>query len=1571
MSLKSALKEALFDGNPVKAPDYIARLRVDMAAEGIKLHAITCAVDNKGPFKDMTYETASRVTSAEDSTKWSLFFGSPGLTSPKSRLTAGDVTPSSDLKVKMKSNSPPKEEDFAHLYIKIAQTAYRIIMKTCTMPVRTQLKTLGMREGQGIKGIRLIKQEYLIGGKAAIVPNFRSLVRLRQGGNGIIEHNDKFKQLVTFLDDTGFPINDQLAALLYLDSLGDFYDKLRKTIFDESRNELPHLQPVIARVLHNTPMEMRRIDGEGARARANAAGQLSNDGQDGKANKTTWKPPSERMMRCTNCDTMHVGGEWTCKAPCKTCGSDKHVRFHCPNKNKGGKKGKKNPEEKKPTATAAYMPDWNAARSAANKNSSEYSRYAATTCSLAEDTGSCAHSHSTTAARDAASHEPNPLADGGCSDHMFSEASTPAEQIEPISGDTRLDTAGGTLKIVGKTSYIPELPNALVVRGLRRQLVSITKLCDDRDKSYTHTKDGIYEIDCKFNQFVKEVGKKIAIRRNNLYEYMMKTEGKERAAHVADMKSLAVAIHERFGHRPVVKIIKAVRKGRVKLPKIQKLNEADLKNLTDEARKIECVECGLGKMTRLPARRRKPDPDLRVGDIFYADACVPVKPFVQKYGIGMVTGWLLVVDKKSRYCFQRDISDKGASGDALHDILKPLVPALPKSTKHAQLRYVVPDSCQSLKSKSSINKMESLGFFLDPTAGYHKNSLAPLDERMRMITETTRTMLQDKDIPVEEHVYAKDYATEIVNRMPMNDGKSPYEKFWGKVPDLSRMQKFYSSVYVKLIDGAERRKSERYSAVAYIGKYLGLAPRGRGHLIRRPGHTKPIIRHDVIFKNELPRKYRLGPMPDSKEKEPDAARFAPHSLDGFLETIEDEKPPPVREISYDEPRTNTLNTIEEGDEKLPDESEEMAGSKPTRRRIIFEDEEQLNEKPEPKKPNGHEVEYEVAQIIDDRKRNNLTEYLVDWKGEYKPSWEPEENLSCDELLKEYHSKHESPPEEDDEHDTPQSYSTSKTSSLSPTYGQAMKSPEAEEWKEVIQAEYKNFNGHDSFIPRRSTGKEKITNTILTLRTKLKSDGSIDKRKARLCLDGRRQVKGVDFFESFAPVVLMEVLRLCLCLGISSGMKMMSFDFTGAFLNAEGDKRTRVYIRPPPGYVMPKGFEDCDILELKKAMYGSKDSGSLWYKLLKSDLESQGFIECPSAKCLFIRPGKRPTIIFVHVDDGVILHNDQVIIDDTLERINTRLKLTKAPLTWHLGVKMEETKNYFKMSIPSYIEQLADRFGLSDANDKKTPMNPSATFIKNTGNAHNCPYQEAIGALLWASRVCRPDISFAVAKLSQFTSCPSKAHWSAVKRVIQYLKATKDKGLRYRKPETTADLATILRQAKLEMFSDSDYATDPNNRKSQSGYIIYLLGCVIDWGSHKQPVVAQSTCEAEMIAGVRAMKKGRYLQKVMDEISSILQHGKDFMKHLIDKPKTSITLVPKKKILYELNMDNAAAVTVSETGNFQKRLKHMDVRYYYINEEFEKKNLKINRIPSEENPADLFTKPVSVQTFNRLVGRLVW
>ena len=215
-----------------------------------------------------------------------------------------------------------------------------------------------------------------------------------------------------------------------------------------------------------------------------------------------------------------------------------------------------------------------------------------------------------------------------------------------------------------------------------------------------------------------------------------------------------------------------------------------------------------------------------------------------------------------------------------------------------------------------------------------------------------------------------------------------------------------------------------------------------------------------------------------------------------------------------------------------------------------------------------------------------------------------------------------------------------------------------------------------------------------------------------------------------------------------------------------------------------------------------------------------------------------------------------------------------------------------------------------------------------------PYSEAVGSVLWAVVVSRPDAAYAVGILAQFIQNPGLAHWEALKRLITYLGWTKDLWLTFGGRSKTL----------VQGFCDADWASN-KHRHSISGYSFHF-GCgAISWSSKKQYIIALSSMEAEYIAQTHATKEALWLRSFVDEVRGT--GGAAIM----------------------INCDNQGVIALAKDNKFHSQTKHIDLRYHFICEAVEDDKIRVRYIPTDENISDVLTKALAKPKFQCFVEML--
>ncbi|XP_043580116.1 secreted RxLR effector protein 161-like [Bombus pyrosoma] len=217
------------------------------------------------------------------------------------------------------------------------------------------------------------------------------------------------------------------------------------------------------------------------------------------------------------------------------------------------------------------------------------------------------------------------------------------------------------------------------------------------------------------------------------------------------------------------------------------------------------------------------------------------------------------------------------------------------------------------------------------------------------------------------------------------------------------------------------------------------------------------------------------------------------------------------------------------------------------------------------------------------------------------------------------------------------------------------------------------------------------------------------------------------------------------------------------------------------------------------------------------------------------------------------------------------------------------------------------------------------------------YEQAVGHIMYVATVSRPDVACAIGKLSQRCANTTVSNWKAVRRIFKYLLKTKDLELVYQRTGQP-----------LKVFCDSDFAGRSVDRKSRSGYVFILAGGATSWLSKKQPIIFQSTCEAEFVAMQEAARETVWISLLLRELGQL-------------------SYCPRPCKIF---CDNIGAISWPKDEVIAESSKHVQVRYFYVKNCVSKGILYYTYIPSSENVADIFTKGlnrVKTQIFTKAMG----
>jgi hypothetical protein len=238
------------------------------------------------------------------------------------------------------------------------------------------------------------------------------------------------------------------------------------------------------------------------------------------------------------------------------------------------------------------------------------------------------------------------------------------------------------------------------------------------------------------------------------------------------------------------------------------------------------------------------------------------------------------------------------------------------------------------------------------------------------------------------------------------------------------------------------------------------------------------------------------------------------------------------------------------------------------------------------------------------------------------------------------------------------------------------------------------------------------------------------------------------------------------------------------------------------------------------------------------------------------------------------------------------------------------------------------------------METSSRLVPADGQADQTlcrKYQSIIGSLIYAIFGTRPDLAFTVSVVLRFSSNPDKTYIRAVERILRYLYNTADLGLVFR--------STLQ---PLSGYTDSDWAGDPDTRRSTSGYVFSLGSTAISWSSKRQPIVSLSIYKAEYISQTNTTKEAIWLQGFLKQIDP-------------GDPGIGATIIYR---------DNQGTITLAKNDQFYGRVKYIDIQYHFVCKKLIEGRIDLRYIPTSEQVADGLIKPLyrdKFVVFRKAVG----
>jgi len=986
--------------------------------------------------------------------------------------------------------------------------------------------------------------------------------------------------------------------------------------------------------------------------------------------------------------------------------------------------------------------------------------------------------------------------------------------------------------------------------------------------------------------------------------------------------------HHRLGHLGYDGINKLIVSKSVDgLELSSKLNEKHM-------REVKCDSCIKGKQHRQPFNKGWSDKAKKILDRVHADLCGPVQP--------SRTGTLYlstIIDEYSRMIFGETIMHKSDTEEIVITYCNRVKTSLGRPVIEFHT-----DGGGEYKSSKLVSYFKEQGINHTttlPETPQHN----PIAERAnRTIFESARAMLVHSKLPKEFWSDAVLYAIHIRNRCitTVDKQKTPYELWTGKKPSVSHIRTFGCDAFMHIKKSARKKLDDKSIECVMIG----YSDYNRGYKLFCNKNKKVYYSRDVIFKEN---EFKHGALITSNVDKPqdtslrsknyfdplndDVKQMTHNILDGIEERSDsvgvDEYSDSEDENDIEKAPTNLSNVAERKEEQVGDEQKEE------------EEEEEKSEAPEPvdlsslpRELRGLAAGSQYALFAPPTSRVRSVR-TVD-RGPVITDRRQMNDYSQAVIETDY----------DEEVEDEYCFMTSVDEPSS--YAEALSSRHSDQWKEATNKEYKSLIENDTWeVCKLPNGRTPI-GCKWVYKIKINKEGEVERYKARLVAKGYSQKEGIDYNETFAPVLKYKSLRILLSLAAINDFEVKQMDVETAFLNAP--IKEEVYMEQPEGY--HDGNRN-NVLRLKKTLYGTKQAPHEWNNTLNDVIVSLKFTRCVSDTCTYIRysQSNKPIIIAVFVDDLIITYH----ITDEEEWLECKDKLSNSfkmkdlnNAEWILGIRItrDRTLKTIKLDHEVQINKTLSTFRMGDCKPVGTPAEIrklSKADCPKTQQEYeemsHVPYKSVVGSLQYIALSTRPDIAYAVNQLSRYLSNPGHNHWLASKRVLRYLKGTSRMSLLYKNYDGHAS-------SVIEVFCDADWAGDLDDRKSTTGIVIKLNGCPVLWLSKKQSTTALSTAEAEYIAIAAAGQELIWMNQYLSELG------------LIDK---QIPII---------RSDNQAAIQIASNDRLHSRSKHIDIRYHFIRQMIQEGRVRIVYVSTTDQEADINTKSLDMRTFKRLRDRLL-
>ncbi|GJW79413.1 ribonuclease H-like domain-containing protein [Tanacetum coccineum] len=425
------------------------------------------------------------------------------------------------------------------------------------------------------------------------------------------------------------------------------------------------------------------------------------------------------------------------------------------------------------------------------------------------------------------------------------------------------------------------------------------------------------------------------------------------------------------------------------------------------------------------------------------------------------------------------------------------------------------------------------------------------------------------------------------------------------------------------------------------------------------------------------------------------------------------------------------------------------------------------------------------------------------------------------------------------------------------------------------------NGTWVLVPRPANVN--VVRSMWLFKHKFHADGSLSRYKARLVANGRSQQQGIDCDETFSPVVKPATIRTVLSLAVSRDWPIHQLDVKNAFLH--GHLSETVYMHQPPGFVDPAHPDY--VCHLQRSLYGLKQVSRAWFQHFVSYATRVGFQHSKTDFSLFVfHRGSDIAYLLLYVDDIILTSSSLAFLQRIIASLHNEFTI-------------------------KHLEEILERAHMENCNPCRTPVDTESKLGSDGDPVSDPTLYHILAGTLQYLIFTRPDLSYAVQQVCLYMHDPRDPYFTALKRILCYVRGTLDYGLQLHVSSTT----------QLSAYTDADWAGCPVTRQSTSGYCVFLGDNLLSWSAKRQVTLSRSSAEVEYRGVANVVDETAWIRNLLCELHT---------------PLFTATLV---------YCDNVSAVYMSTNSVQHQRTKHIEIDIHFVRDFVASGQVRVLHVPS--------------------------